>query len=214
MAGLVEEPRSGLIGALHECERMLVAVCDRHGVDVVALLTLGDEIAAICARSPVDSPGGYYAGDHDAVMALRLPFAGAHPGVPPDAIHWLIEAARCSREIRALMSAGDLGGAIRRLPLLARTSAFARLERTPTPEEVQSQFGLAGANAKHGKPGGSREKRATIRDIWASGKYSTRAICAEQECDGLGMSFVTAQKALRNTPDPDPWPGKLARRKR
>ncbi|WP_155639773.1 hypothetical protein [Burkholderia cepacia] len=58
------------------------------------------------------------------------------------------------------------------------------------------------ANAKHRKPGGSLEKRAQLRAIWASGKYTSRTICAEQECGALGMSFDTARKALRNTPDP------------
>lgn len=60
----------------------------------------------------------------------------------------------------------------------------------------------AAADALHNKPGGNREKRDAIRAIWASGKYSSRAICAEQECAGLGMSFDAARKALRNTPDP------------
>ena len=58
------------------------------------------------------------------------------------------------------------------------------------------------ANARHDKPGGSRDKQRQIKDIWASGKYTTRDRCAEQECDGLEMSFSTAIKALRNTPDP------------
>ncbi|CAM2187675.1 hypothetical protein BC2230_50419 [Burkholderia cepacia] len=58
------------------------------------------------------------------------------------------------------------------------------------------------ANAKHRKPGGSHDKRAQLQAIWASGKYSSRTICAEQECAALGMSFDTARKALRNTPDP------------
>ena len=214
MAGLVEEPKSGLVGALNECERWLVAVCDKHGVDVVALLQLGDEIAAICARSPVEVVGGYYEGDFDAVMPMRQAFAKNYPAVSPDTLHWLMDGARYSREIRTLTSKGDLGGAVRRLTFLARATSFARLERPPTAKDVQSLFAMAGANAKHDKPGGSREKRATIRDIWASGKYSNRRICADQECDGLGMSFDTARKALRNTPDPDPWPAQPARRKR
>jgi hypothetical protein len=58
------------------------------------------------------------------------------------------------------------------------------------------------ANAKHDRPGGSRDKKRRIREAWASGKYSTRGICAEQECAGLNMSYVTAVKALRNTPEP------------
>jgi len=58
------------------------------------------------------------------------------------------------------------------------------------------------ANLLHDKPGGSRDKRSRIREIWASGKYSSRDICAEQECAALNMSFSAARKALRGTPDP------------
>ncbi len=55
------------------------------------------------------------------------------------------------------------------------------------------------ANARHNRPGGSRDKQKSMRDIWASGKYSTRDRCAEEECEVLGMSFSAARKALRNT---------------
>ncbi|MGF6777832.1 hypothetical protein [Paraburkholderia sp. GAS334] len=65
-----------------------------------------------------------------------------------------------------------------------------------------SESARRAANARHEKPGGSREKRETIRTIWASGKYTSRDICAEQECGALGMSYSTARRALRNTPDP------------
>lgn len=58
------------------------------------------------------------------------------------------------------------------------------------------------AHSRHSKIGGSREKRDKIREIWSSGKYASRDICAEQECAGLVMSFSSARKALRNTPDP------------
>lgn len=40
-----------------------------------------------------------------------------------------------------------------------------------------------------------------IREIWGTGKYTSRDICAEQECAGLNLSFSTARKALRNTPN-------------
>lgn len=62
--------------------------------------------------------------------------------------------------------------------------------------------GMMMANALHNKPGGNRDKQNAIRSAWASGKYSSRDICAEQECAGLSMSFSTARKALRNTPEP------------
>ena len=58
------------------------------------------------------------------------------------------------------------------------------------------------AYARHGKPGASRDKVQAIRDLWASGRYANRDLCAEQECAALEMSFSTVRKALRNTPKP------------
>jgi len=59
-----------------------------------------------------------------------------------------------------------------------------------------------GGEALHSIPGGSRDKRRLIQEAWASGKYTTRDICAEKECGALKMSYSTARKALRNTPEP------------
>lgn len=58
------------------------------------------------------------------------------------------------------------------------------------------------ANSKHDRPGGSRDKRRQICEAWASGKYSSRDTCAEQECAALGISYSTARRALNNTPEP------------
>lgn len=58
------------------------------------------------------------------------------------------------------------------------------------------------ADARHSQPGGAREKQKHIQEIWASGKYSNRDLCAEEEYAAIGMSFSAARKALRNTPDP------------
>lgn len=66
----------------------------------------------------------------------------------------------------------------------------------------ESAEGRRRSDLRHDKPGGSREKRDAMRAAWASGKYSSRDICAEEECAALGMSFSAARKALRNTPDP------------
>jgi hypothetical protein len=68
--------------------------------------------------------------------------------------------------------------------------------------EWRSRVGKSAAEARHSRPGGSREARAKIREIWASGKYTTRERCAEEESAALGISFSTARKALRNTPKP------------
>jgi hypothetical protein len=66
----------------------------------------------------------------------------------------------------------------------------------------RTQTAKAAANARHNRPGGSRDKQRQIREIWATGKYSSRDICADEECAALGMSFSAARKALRNAPKP------------
>jgi len=68
--------------------------------------------------------------------------------------------------------------------------------------ERRRQLAHAAASARHDKPGGSREKRRRIREIWASGKYKSRDVCAEQECAALGMSLSAARKALKGIPNP------------
>lgn len=68
--------------------------------------------------------------------------------------------------------------------------------------QIRSSDARNKANRLHDKPGGSRQKQAAIRALWASGKYTARDICAEQECAALGMSFSAARKALRGTAKP------------
>ena len=58
------------------------------------------------------------------------------------------------------------------------------------------------AESRHDRPGGTRDKREQIRAIWASGKYATREICAEEEHEALDTSYSTARKALYSTPEP------------
>lgn len=69
-------------------------------------------------------------------------------------------------------------------------------------KEAQRLTQKRAAEAKHSGPTGKRSAKERIREIWASGKYRSRSICAEQECAALDMSFDTARKALRGTPDP------------
>jgi len=68
--------------------------------------------------------------------------------------------------------------------------------------EWRTQIATAAANARHDQPGGSRDKKRQMRELWASGKYSSRDLCAEQECAALNMSFSVARRALNNTPEP------------
>jgi hypothetical protein len=49
----------------------------------------------------------------------------------------------------------------------------------------------------------NRDRADKIRKIWATGKYTSRDICAEQEYNALGFgSFKAARNALKNTPNP------------
>jgi hypothetical protein len=58
-------------------------------------------------------------------------------------------------------------------------------------------------DGKHDKPGASRDLKRKIQAVWATGKYSSRDTCADEEWVDLGYgSFCAARKALRNTPDP------------
>ncbi len=75
---------------------------------------------------------------------------------------------------------------------------FIRSEVLPS----HSDIAVKASNAYHNGPNGFRAKRVKIQEIWASGKYSSRDICAEQESSAIGMSFSTARKALRRTPNP------------
>lgn len=68
--------------------------------------------------------------------------------------------------------------------------------------EWRRQTASTAANARHSRPGGIRDKKDELRQIWASGRYTSRDRCAEEECGALGISYATARKALRNTPDP------------
>ncbi|HVB15167.1 MAG TPA: hypothetical protein VNF04_01410 [Stellaceae bacterium] len=68
-----------------------------------------------------------------------------------------------------------------------------------------SKLGQKGAAARHAP---ALAKRDQIRAIWATGKFRTKALCAEEEYAALGMSPDTARKALKGVANPDPWPGK------
>ena len=64
--------------------------------------------------------------------------------------------------------------------------------------ELRSNKGRFAAQKKHEKTNAAKE---IMKEFWTSGKYTSRDICAEQEAAGLNLSFSTARKALRNTPN-------------
>jgi hypothetical protein len=78
--------------------------------------------------------------------------------------------------------------------------------------EVPKMAGKIHVEAYLNKPGGLREKAAKVVREWATGNYKNKDDCAERVSKKIGMSFSTARKHLRGTPNPDPWPAKSAGR--
>jgi len=75
-------------------------------------------------------------------------------------------------------------------------------------DEANSKRSSDASIAGHSKPGRSKAKRTLIQESWATGNFKSRAICADEQSAAFGMSPDTARKALRNTPDPSPWPAR------
>ena len=65
-----------------------------------------------------------------------------------------------------------------------------------TEKELRARSGGLARGLKYLKP------KDQLRKIWASGKFDSRDRCAEEEGRALGLSFSTARKILRGTPDP------------
>ena len=72
------------------------------------------------------------------------------------------------------------------------------LENKEMQKKIRIKKAKFAAKKRHEKTDIAKKK---IREIWASGKYRSRDICAEQEAAALNISFSTARKALRNTHD-------------
>ncbi len=83
--------------------------------------------------------------------------------------------------------------------LAASASASGAYFATESETRRKSELGRNAAKARGEK---TKVKKEEIRAAWATGKYSSRDVCAEEECQAMGMSYSTARKALRNTPDP------------
>ena len=78
-------------------------------------------------------------------------------------------------------------------------------------KKTKSEAGLKAANARLDQKGGYRETTAKIRNEWATGNYAGRDECATLLAKSFSVSFDKARKALKNTPNPDPWPAKKKR---
>lgn len=77
---------------------------------------------------------------------------------------------------------------------------------------TKSNSGKTAVDARHNKPGGSREMSDELLAMWMSGMYESRKLCAEEWHQELGMTEPTARKKLQGTPNPDPWPAKKVKK--
>ena len=67
-------------------------------------------------------------------------------------------------------------------------------------QDTRSKRGLEAVNIRHDRIGGSRDLKRQILAIWNTGKYSTKALCAEEEYQALGYkTYDTARKALKES---------------
>ncbi|WP_249975265.1 hypothetical protein [Vreelandella olivaria] len=125
-----------------------------------------------------------------ATTFLESRWADTDSGIDPD-------LAKSARE--SLVRMYILGTQATRLALITSSNDSGKeFER-----KLISELARKAVNARHNKPGGSRDLKEKIRSIWATGKYSSRDICAEEEWAAVGYkSFSAARKALRNTKDP------------
>ncbi|MCQ2028797.1 hypothetical protein [Stutzerimonas zhaodongensis] len=149
----------------------------------------GIEAILIEARKLADAP-------YDSANGMPANVHGIAAGIATEARTCLayFDSEQTNAAIAAGFRLGSLCG-----ELNGMMAAWASLQQ----KAAHRQERVDAANARHSRPGGSRELRSRIQDVWASGKYSSRDICAEQEWSELGFqSFATARKALRNTPDP------------
>jgi hypothetical protein len=82
---------------------------------------------------------------------------------------------------------------------LVNTESFSETEGllTEIAKDKKSKNAKVSINARHDKPGGSRDLKKQINDIWDTGKYTKKDICAEEEYQALGYkTFGTARRAL------------------
>lgn len=100
-------------------------------------------------------------------------------------------------EIREILRLGILTIQLQRIAFTQASNAGFEISG-----KKASNRGKTAADARHDKAGGSRSKAEEMRLLWASGRFTSRDRCAEEECGAVGLSYSTARKALRGTPDP------------
>ena len=140
------------------------------------------------------------ASGHSLPLRQIVNFKGVQPSIDRGAIVDLVDLPPASEsEDRYEPSTARREVRKRGSPI---ESAIPQAELKIGSPEWRRQTARTAADARHDQPGGSRDKKKQIREMWATGKYSSRDRCAEEECAALAMSYAAARKALKNTPEP------------
>ena len=121
--------------------------------------------------------------------------------------HWTAGLLLRSAHTHVLRGGGLIAGArlaecmslLNHADGLAWPSFAERQARASAVKEARTQSARESAILRHAPTAAAKD---AVRAAWASGKYSSRDLCAEQEAAALGISFASARKALRKTPDP------------
>ncbi|MEW9623251.1 hypothetical protein [Rhodanobacter geophilus] len=64
---------------------------------------------------------------------------------------------------------------------------------------IAGDKGKAAVMKRHAAPGGSHDLAGAVRAEWASGKYKSRDVCADQVHVKIGLSYKAARNALIGT---------------
>lgn len=159
-------------------------LADQLGQALSATRPLGDECMVLLGRYRENQRKALAEG------GLNPDFTGIGDGIPHQ---WVQAIMRLDEAFRALHKFRSSGGEEDYLSESVYRAAV---------QVGASEMGKRAADAKHDGPNGKRSAKERIREIWASGKYSSRDLCAEEECAALDISFSTARKALIGTTDP------------
>lgn len=94
------------------------------------------------------------------------------------------------------------------------TVAHLENELKAAPAKARKASSKNALDVKHNKPGGAHHNKKRILEAWATGRFKSRDVCADQEYDECGYkSFSAARKALIGSPDHDKCPANPKKKK-
>jgi hypothetical protein len=183
------KPASGMNSSPEQSTKASAVVAE-HAIVLATANPMEDGINRIDAQEAGKADPG--------LVHIAMETAVTEQLVAADALHQQADLTEVGEDQDASEASGDSGMCTAGITEPDNSKVFPELGSV----EWRRKNARAAANARHGQPGGSRDKRRMMQEIWAKGNYSSRDVCAEQECAGLDMSISSARKALVNAPEP------------